>query len=468
MKRAGTSVIVAMILAALLVVSVTAALFGDANNDGNVRSGDARTILRHAAKVEIQTDPFILKLMDVDENGSIKASDARLALRMASRLETTKEYVESVTGVILVEPTTESSTVPPIPSDPIIPTSKVPDEPTTAAPVEPTAEVPVEPTTEAPVEPTTEAPVEPTLPDEPTTEAPVEPTTEAPVEPTTEAPVEPTTEAPVEPTTEAPDEPTTVPVEPTTEVPVEPTTVPVEPTTAPVEPTEPVEGIEYYDSFYIDADVVSVTDGRETVQRVKVAASTEEVKGAFGKNYTLHAQYVRTDSISPGHELGVLVRDDLNTLRTGTKKTFYMIDYEANEYVSIDGDVLELAGVDFDEMMGDDPLDSMRIPVFTDLSALNATEEDFDGKTYQVVTIDKDEIRSKYFVEYRDGKYYPVIVESYSDGKLDTRMVIYGFSTDAAAYTAVPTGMKAYPIRALTVATDLVNAMPFFQRLGIM
>ena len=444
MKRAGTSVIVAMILAALLVVSVTAALFGDANNDGNVRSGDARTILRHAAKVEIQTDPFILKLMDVDENGSIKASDARLALRMASRLETTKEYVESVTGVILVEPTTESSTVPPIPSDPIIPTSKVPDEPTTAAPVEPTAEVPVEPTTEAPVEPT--------LPDEPTTEAPVEPTTEAPVEPTTEAP----------------DEPTTVPVEPTTEVPVEPTTVPVEPTTAPVEPTEPVEGIEYYDSFYIDADVVSVTDGRETVQRVKVAASTEEVKGAFGKNYTLHAQYVRTDSISPGHELGVLVRDDLNTLRTGTKKTFYMIDYEANEYVSIDGDVLELAGVDFDEMMGDDPLDSMRIPVFTDLSALNATEEDFDGKTYQVVTIDKDEIRSKYFVEYRDGKYYPVIVESYSDGKLDTRMVIYGFSTDAAAYTAVPTGMKAYPIRALTVATDLVNAMPFFQRLGIM
>ena len=94
MKKVGMSAVVAMILSVLFVVFVAAALLGDADNDGRIKAGDARTILRHAAKVEIQTDEFILKLMDVDGNGSIKASDARLVLRMASRQETTQIYIE--------------------------------------------------------------------------------------------------------------------------------------------------------------------------------------------------------------------------------------------------------------------------------------------------------------------------------------------------------------------------------------
>lgn len=67
-------------------------LLGDADNDGKVTAGDARRILRHAAKIELETDEFLLKLMDTDQSGSIKASDARLALRMASRLEPTARY----------------------------------------------------------------------------------------------------------------------------------------------------------------------------------------------------------------------------------------------------------------------------------------------------------------------------------------------------------------------------------------
>ncbi len=397
MKRLGSSVIIAMIVSALLVISAAAALLGDANNDGSVKSYDARKILRHAAKVEIQTDPFILKLIDVDGSGKINARDARLALRMASRLEATKEYVEPGTEAP-AEPTTnppaESSSVPDLPIEPLLTTRYTPTEPTSEAPTEPTSDVPTAPTSEAPTAPTSEAPTE---------------------------------------------------------------------------PTAPVAGIEYHDSFYVDTDIISFTNGKETgTQRVKVASSTEEVTGALNKTYTLNAQYIRSDVVSPGREIGFLIRDELNSLRTGTKKTIYMIDYEDKEYVSIDGDVLTLLGVDFDEMMAGNPIDDMKIPVFTDLRALNATEEEYEGKTYQVVTIDKDGTFSKYFVEPRDGKYYPVIVESYADDMLLTRMVIYEFSTDAAAYTAAPIDMKEYPIRMLSALTDFTSAMPFFQKIGIM
>ena len=67
---------------------------GDADLDGRVKATDARKILRHAAKLELLTDPMAIFVADVDQDGKIKAGDARLALRMASRLDPlqTAEY----------------------------------------------------------------------------------------------------------------------------------------------------------------------------------------------------------------------------------------------------------------------------------------------------------------------------------------------------------------------------------------
>ena len=60
--------------------------------DGKIKAGDARRILRHAAKVELLTDAFALKLADLDHNGKVNAADARRALRAASRVDPTQKY----------------------------------------------------------------------------------------------------------------------------------------------------------------------------------------------------------------------------------------------------------------------------------------------------------------------------------------------------------------------------------------
>ena len=66
--------------------------YGDVDLDGKIKAGDARRILRHAAKVELLTDAFALKLADLDHNGKVNAADARRALRAASRVDPTQKY----------------------------------------------------------------------------------------------------------------------------------------------------------------------------------------------------------------------------------------------------------------------------------------------------------------------------------------------------------------------------------------
>ena len=54
--------------------------------DGRVKSGDARLVLRNAAKIE----PFSelqLAVADADGDGKIKAGDARTILRAAAKIE---------------------------------------------------------------------------------------------------------------------------------------------------------------------------------------------------------------------------------------------------------------------------------------------------------------------------------------------------------------------------------------------
>ena len=64
-----------------------AATPGDVNHDLKVGAGDARAILRHAAKIELLTGRTALLTADVDGDGLIRAADARLALRIAARLD---------------------------------------------------------------------------------------------------------------------------------------------------------------------------------------------------------------------------------------------------------------------------------------------------------------------------------------------------------------------------------------------
>ena len=86
-KKTFVSVAVVVATMVMLVFFASAAYLGDADNDGKVKAGDARTILRHAAKIELISDEACLKLSDVDGNGKIAAADARLALRMASKID---------------------------------------------------------------------------------------------------------------------------------------------------------------------------------------------------------------------------------------------------------------------------------------------------------------------------------------------------------------------------------------------
>lgn len=136
-------------------------MLGDMDNSGKVGASDARTILRHVARLE-KIDESILSAADTDGDGKITASDARTVLRYASKLDRKmggeKKYSELVSSVKAseaalssqeetVEPTRETTLKPTEPST-VKPTEKK-TTPTTARPTQPTTEKPTVPTAEA-------------------------------------------------------------------------------------------------------------------------------------------------------------------------------------------------------------------------------------------------------------------------------------------------------------------------------
>ncbi|MBQ6020134.1 MAG: BMP family ABC transporter substrate-binding protein [Clostridia bacterium] len=60
--------------------------YGDMDGDGKVKSGDARRVLRYAAKLETLND-LQLRLADADGDGKVRSGDARKILRAAAKLE---------------------------------------------------------------------------------------------------------------------------------------------------------------------------------------------------------------------------------------------------------------------------------------------------------------------------------------------------------------------------------------------
>lgn len=136
-------------------------VLGDMDNSGKVGASDARTILRHVARLE-KIDESILSAADADGDGKITASDARTVLRYASRLDRKmggeEKYSELVSSVKASEAalTSQEETV-----ELTRETTLKPTEPSTVKPTEkktvPTTAKPTQPTTEKPTVPTTEA-----------------------------------------------------------------------------------------------------------------------------------------------------------------------------------------------------------------------------------------------------------------------------------------------------------------------
>ena len=168
-------------------------MLGDMDNSGKVGASDARTILRHVARLE-KIDKSILLAADADGDGKVTASDARTVLRYASRLDKKmggeEKYSEIVSSVKASE---EALTSKEETAEPTLETTLKPTELSTVNPTEkktaPTTAKPTQPTTEKPTVPTTAKPTQPT------TEKPTVPTTAKPTQPTTEKPTVPTTEA---------------------------------------------------------------------------------------------------------------------------------------------------------------------------------------------------------------------------------------------------------------------------------
>ncbi|MBR1810314.1 MAG: dockerin type I repeat-containing protein [Clostridia bacterium] len=408
LKSLPIAAVAAMIIFIVSVISGAALFYGDVNKNGKVQSNDARTILRHAARLEMITDEEAYALADINGDGKVNSIDARLALRMASRLEPTVVYPEATTASELPSVTLPPVTLPPVPS---VPTS---------------AETTTQPVPTLPAV-TTTAPV--TVPEE-----------------TTTAPVEPTTVP--EETTTAPVEPTTVPEE-TTTAPVEPTTVPAEPTTAPAEPSAyDTKNVVTHDKFYMDADMRVYENGQETSMSLKMARGRDSLKGVT-KTENFDTYYVRTMKMGP--DMGILITKAWNTaLKLGTHNVMYLINYDAKEYVELNSDVLKLIpGLDLnvDDMVNNGDLAQVKIPTFKSLDG--AEKEAVGDKEYDVIVINDDASseKFKYFVvPYGDGEYRPEIIERYSGTSLISRMNVNDFSTDYSAYQSVPSGYKSVGI----------------------
>ena len=155
------------IIALVSAVSITAAsvftatsmafaapALGDVDSDGRISAKDARTILRHAAKLEM-LDDSLLPTADVNGDDKVTAADARLVLRYASKLITEmggeKKYDEITKGTDTSDTTATTKKIDLTTRPTTKPTTK-PTEKTTAPATAPTTEPTTEPTT---AEPTT-------------------------------------------------------------------------------------------------------------------------------------------------------------------------------------------------------------------------------------------------------------------------------------------------------------------------
>ena len=69
-----------------LTTNAASALWGDANGDGKVTTGDALIVLRVAAGIEDNLSAEAKRLCDVNEDGYITLFDARKILRAAAGL----------------------------------------------------------------------------------------------------------------------------------------------------------------------------------------------------------------------------------------------------------------------------------------------------------------------------------------------------------------------------------------------
>lgn len=91
MKKRLFSLILCLLLCAQMTISVGAVTGGyyrgDIDENGRVSAGDARLILRIAAKLESNVSERRRMIAEMDDDGRVTAADARLALRIAALLD---------------------------------------------------------------------------------------------------------------------------------------------------------------------------------------------------------------------------------------------------------------------------------------------------------------------------------------------------------------------------------------------
>ncbi len=92
MKKYISIVLAVIIVASTAFCAYAASLKGDANNDGEVNSLDARTILQISVGIKSCTESEKKKI-DMNNDGNITAIDARKVLQTAAGLIEEEEFV---------------------------------------------------------------------------------------------------------------------------------------------------------------------------------------------------------------------------------------------------------------------------------------------------------------------------------------------------------------------------------------
>lgn len=360
---------------------------------------------------------------DINKDGAVKSDDARAILRIALKLEknVTEEQkkiadVDQDGKVISKDARTVLRMALKLEDRVEMPEDTKPSEPTD----------PVPPVTKDPTPPTT--PEKPTQPSEPSTETPPEPSTETPPEPSTEVPPEPSTEP------------------------------------------EPAVGETMLDDqCYVDV-VVKTYDAegnQKDAQSMKTAYQTRTEKGLAGKKITVKDFYVRSQTLFPGHDIGMLVNGTVGAANKVTQD-YYLINYDENEYMCLDHSVADSLG---SGLIGDEMETTIAVLTFKDLKGWNAETVVKDGITYSLVTTENnDGTLNKYYLVKKDGRdfYEPEIVENCTkDGVLITSMLVRAYDPDPSAYLKAPADMKGLKITSLNMLTKINEMMAFMEKIGL-